>query len=66
MSRITRYVLARAVTRIHAMDATQEERLADQLFRVQPHVFAPLRSRSFGGYPKSPADARLESAHLSA
>lgn len=42
MSRITRYALARAVARVRAMDATQKEQLADQLFRVQPHVFASL------------------------
>jgi hypothetical protein len=42
MSRIARYALARAVARVRAMDATQKEQLADQLFRVQPHVFASL------------------------
>ncbi len=54
MSRITRYVLARAGTRIHAMDATQKERLADQLFRVQPHVFASLSVEMLRRLPKVP------------
>jgi hypothetical protein len=42
MSRITRYALARAVAKVRAMDATQKEQLADELFRVQPHVVASL------------------------
>ncbi len=63
MSRITSYALARAVARARAMDATQKEHLADQLFRVQPHVFASFPvQRPLGGYPKSRADAHLESA----
>jgi hypothetical protein len=53
MSRITRYTLARAVARVWAMDATQKEHLADQLFQVQPHVFASLSvQKPPGGYPK--------------
>jgi hypothetical protein len=42
MSRITRYALARAVAKVRAMDETQKEQLADQLFRAQPHVVASL------------------------
>jgi hypothetical protein len=42
MSRITRYALARAVAKVRAMDATQKEQLADELFRLQPHVVASL------------------------
>jgi hypothetical protein len=42
MSRITRCALSRAVARVRAMDETQKDQLADQLFRAQPHVVASL------------------------
>lgn len=40
MSRISRQALVSAVARVGAMDLTQKEQLADELFRAQPHVFA--------------------------
>lgn len=40
MSRISRQALVSAVARVGAMDLTQKEQLAGELFRAQPHVFA--------------------------
>lgn len=40
MSRISRHALVNAVVTVRAMDLTQKERLADELFRAQPRVFA--------------------------
>lgn len=39
MMRISRSALVQAITVVRAMDMTQKERLADELFRTQPHLF---------------------------
>ena len=46
---------------------SRQDLLASRGVIEAPHAFASLRSSCpRGGYPKSPADARLDSAHLSA
>jgi hypothetical protein len=40
MSRISPEALVSALVKVRAMDLTQQERLADELFRAQPNVFA--------------------------
>ena len=42
MSRISPDVLVSAVVRVRAMDLTQKEQAADELFHAQPHVFASI------------------------
>ena len=42
MSRISPNALVSAVVRVRAMDLTQKEQLADELFHAQPHVFASI------------------------
>ena len=39
MSRISPSILARAITAVQAMDFRGKERLADEVFRAQPHLF---------------------------
>lgn len=39
MSRISRDALVRAVSKMQAMDRTEREQLADEIFREQPHLF---------------------------
>ena len=42
MSRISPDALVSAVVRVRAMDLTQKEQAADELFHAQPHVFASI------------------------
>jgi hypothetical protein len=60
MSRITRYALARAVAKVRAMNETQKEQLADQLFRAQPHVVASLLVRKQLGVSLEKMDFLIE------
>ncbi len=42
MSRISLKALAQAVTTVRAMDIEQKQQLADEIFRVQPHLLASV------------------------
>lgn len=42
MSRISHSALAQAITKIRVMGMQQKERLADEIFRVQPHLLASV------------------------
>jgi hypothetical protein len=39
MARISRAAVCRAIEKTRALDRTQKEALADELFRDQPHMF---------------------------
>lgn len=42
MSRISLKALAQAITTVRAMDIEQKQQLADEIFRVQPHMLASV------------------------
>jgi hypothetical protein len=42
MSRISLSALAQAITEVRVMDMQQKEQLADEIFRVQPHMLASV------------------------
>ena len=42
MSRISLIALAQAITKVRVMDIRQKEQLADEIFRVRPHLLASV------------------------
>jgi hypothetical protein len=46
MSRISHDAMVQAITQVRAMDSNQKEGLADEIFRIQPHLFGSFLVQS--------------------
>ena len=46
MSRISHDAMVRAITQVEAMDSHHKEELADEIFRIQPHLFGSFLVQS--------------------